>query len=149
MHAAVLCIGVGDYSHISRLPNASRDARALQEQANAVEGCRAELLENPRDVLAMSRAMKRILGREGLKQSPPKVVVIVYCGHSMQRGAKIYFLPANANPADPDCEPDVEFLHLSQIWKFCKQLDDHARSLTPPVEITYISSERGPRCCTT
>ena len=47
LHAAMLCIGLDEYSHISKLPNAMRDAHALQKQANAVPKCKAEFLENP------------------------------------------------------------------------------------------------------
>jgi hypothetical protein len=46
LHAAVLCIGLGVYEHISHLPNAVGDARELCKRANAAPGCRAELLEH-------------------------------------------------------------------------------------------------------
>ena len=92
LHAAVLCIGLGKYTEVSRLPNAIKDARELHAQANAVPGCRAELLEDLTDSTALADRIQDFLGREGLKETPPKLVCIIYNGHGMQRGATVYLL---------------------------------------------------------
>jgi uncharacterized caspase-like protein len=85
----MLCIGLDEYSHISKLPNAMRDAHALQKQANAVPQCKAEILKNPRIDKDMKRGIQKFLNRDGLKKSPPQVVIIAYSGHGMQQG-KVY-----------------------------------------------------------
>ena len=92
LHAAMLCIGLDEYLHISKLPNAMRDAHALQEQANAVPQCKAEILENPCTAVDMTIGIKKFLNLDGLKKSPPEVVLIVYCCQGMQQGT-VYLLP--------------------------------------------------------
>ena len=44
LRAAVLCIGIGEYTHLPCLPNAARDAQALCEQVNTLQDCKAQLL---------------------------------------------------------------------------------------------------------
>ena len=44
LRAAVLCIGLGKYKHLTHLPNATRDAQALCEKVNALPDCKAQLL---------------------------------------------------------------------------------------------------------
>ena len=112
LHAAVLCIGIDKYTNLVNLPNAMRDARELRNQANAVLGCRAELLQNPNDYKAVMRGIDRFLNRDGLKQHSPTVVAIVLSGHGMQAGGIFYFLPAGSDPNDPYCRPFAEFISL-------------------------------------
>jgi hypothetical protein len=134
LDAALLCIGLGEYKNISRLPNAAGDARKLYRQANAVQGCRAELMEGLQDARALIRGIRKFLKRNGLQQHPPKAVLIVCCGHGMQENGKVYLIPEDASHPDDElgAGPDKEYLALSEILNLCKvDLDDHARRLKP------------------
>ena len=138
LHAAVLCIGLGQYTAISRLPNAVKDARELHAQANAVPGCRAELLENLESEKAIRVGIQKFFDRKGLQETPPKFVCIVCSGHGMQIGATVYLLPEGADPNDRHCRPDKEFFALSDIFHCCDELDSHARRLENPHAVTFV-----------
>ena len=137
LHAAVLCIGVDKYTHMSELPNALRDARALCDKVNELPGCKAELVENPRDMKTMRSRIGQFLNRDGMRQRPPKLVVIIYSGHGTQPDINFYLLPADADPGDRYGQPDKDFLPLSQLFWLCKQLDDNARRLVPSKDINF------------
>ena len=48
-------------------------------------------------------------------------------------------LPGNANPGDTKCEPDVDFLSIRDIFKWCRDdLDVLARDLDPPPQVTFV-----------
>jgi hypothetical protein len=137
LHAAVLCIGLGEYKNITRLPNAAGDARELYRQANAVQGCRAELMEGLQDAPTLIRGIRRFLKRNGLQQHPPEAVLVVGCGHGMQKDGKVYLIPEGASDPDPNHDPffagpEKEYVALSDILHWCNlDLDEHARRLTP------------------
>ena len=137
LHAAVLCIGVDKYTHMSELPNALRDARALCDKVNELPGCKAELVENPRDMKTMRSRIGQFLNRDGMRQRPPKLVVIIYSGHGTQPDINFYLLPADADPGDRYGQPDKDFLPLSQLFRLCKELDSNARRLEPPKKINF------------
>jgi len=43
LHVAMLCIGINKYSHTNHLPNATQDARAMQECVDKLPRCKVEL----------------------------------------------------------------------------------------------------------
>ena len=48
-------------------------------------------------------------------------------------------LPGDANPEDKKCEPDVDFLPIRDIFKWCREdLDMLARMLNPPRQVTFV-----------
>ena len=48
-------------------------------------------------------------------------------------------LTGDANPGDTKCEPDVDFLPIRDIFKWCREdLDVLARDLNPPKPITFV-----------
>ena len=86
-----------------------------------------------------------MLRRQGLKEEPPQLVHVSFSGHTMQMDANVYLLPAGADPESPDSTPDKEFVTLSDVWKFCHELDEHARKLSPPREVAFSTSVDGCR----
>ena len=51
----------------------------------------------------------------------------------------MYMLTGDANPGDTKCEPDVDFLSIRDIFKWCREdLDVLARDLNPPKQITFV-----------
>lgn len=115
-----------------------RDAQALLDQANVVPVCRSELLENPHEDMAVRRGIGLFLDRDGLKQSPPQLVLIACCGHGMQSNANVYLLPAGADPDFRYSEPSKDFVALSENFKFCNKFDSNARRMVPPRAVRFV-----------
>jgi hypothetical protein len=138
LHAAVLCIGLGQYTLISRLPDAVGDARELHAQANAVPDCRAELLENLNTEMAIRVGIKKFFDHTGLQETQTKIVCIIFNCHGMQIGATVYLLPEGVDPNDQHCRPDKEFFALSDIFHSCHEFDSHARRLENPHVVTFV-----------
>ena len=137
LRAAVLCIGIGEYEALRRLPNAVRDAQALCEKVNALPHCRAKLLADLPDRRAIQRGIRNFL-RE-LQKAPPDTVFVHYSGHGMQRGGTVYMLPGDADLGDSACDPDADFLPIRDIFKYFREdLDMLARMLNPPRQVTFV-----------
>jgi hypothetical protein len=86
LRAAVLCIGIGGYEVLERLPNAVRDAQALCDKVNALPRCRAKLLADLPDRRAVQKGIVNFLKEPGLQKAPPATVLVNYSGHGMQKG---------------------------------------------------------------
>jgi hypothetical protein len=121
------------------LPNAVRDAQALCDKVNALPRCRAKLLADVPDRISIREGIRNFLIEPGLQKDPPDTVLVNYSGHGIQKGGTVYMLPGGANPGDSKCEPDVEFLSIRDMFKWCREdLDLLARDLDPPRQVTFV-----------
>ena len=94
LRAAVLCIGLDEYKHLSNLRNAKRDAYEIQRRVNALPRCRAEVIAEQcaSNGQELRKGIRRFLKRTGMKESPPEVVLTIYSGHGMEKQGSVYLL---------------------------------------------------------
>jgi len=91
----------------------------------------AKLLADLPDRRAFQRGICIFL--KELQKTPPDTVLVNYSGHGMQKGGTVYMLPRDADLEDTTCEPDVGFLPIRDIFKWCHEdLDMLARMLNQP-----------------
>jgi len=96
------------------------------------------LLDLP-DRKAIRECIRNFLLEPGLQKAPPDTVLVNYSGHGMQKGGTVHMLPGDANPEDKKCEPDVDFLPIRDIFKWCREdLDMFAHDLDPPRQVTFV-----------
>ena len=96
----------------------------------------AKLLADLPDRRAIQRGIRIFL--KELQKAPPDTVLVNSSGHGMQKGGTSMALciccpPRDSDLEDTTCEPDVGFLPIRDIFKWCcEDLDMLARMLNPP-----------------
>jgi len=122
LRVAGLCIGVDEYTHISPLGNAVRDAEEVNKALKKVPGCYSTVLRNPTTRAGLMKSIKKHLQEDALLDKSPQFFFFYYAGHGIEHKRRVYLVPADAIMDDEDdlvsCVPLDEVMQM-----FVKELD--------------------------
>lgn len=93
-HNIAIVVGNTEYSYLSRLPNASRDAQAI---GGALSDLGYEVFKG---IDVSLQQTKRLLVDATSSEQPIETVLFFYAGHGVQMGGSNYFLASNADGTD-------------------------------------------------
>jgi uncharacterized caspase-like protein len=96
LRGVALVIGVGDYAALAALPNAERDARAVEQLLSNLN------FETDVATATDARRLRRDLDRFVEDAAGADVAVLYYAGHGIEAGGENWLVPANASTAALD-----------------------------------------------
>jgi len=131
-----LCIGVSEYTELTKLPNAVLDAKSIARCVDELGGNKSQIAANPVSKSELKREVQDFV-RSTDRDWPPCIVLVFYAGHGMQEGDAIYLLPARAKLKTPE-DLKSQGLSHNELFRSLKKVDDAIQRQTGVENVLYL-----------